>query len=206
MRLELATNDQLETITKSDPFCPQPLLKEVVGEMLNRNLFDRVIVSCFQSTVGNIERMKAIYKLDMEDFMQMGRMEIFKAVDRFQSDRGMTFSSFIFMVVKHEFGKFITILTAKKRDLCNEFSYHTETNDETELIDFFTATTNVEKYVINKLMIEQGMERITERQKEVITLRLEGYSVDEIGEKFGITHQAVSLSYKRGIEIMRRGA
>ncbi|MGE7650510.1 sigma-70 family RNA polymerase sigma factor [Peribacillus frigoritolerans] len=202
-----ATNEQLETITKHDPNCPIPLLRKVVEEMLNRNLFDRVIVSCFKSAVGNIERMKEVYKLDMEDFLQIGRMEIFRAVDRFDADRGMTFSSFIFMVVNHEFGKFITILTAKKRDLCNEFSYHAETNSETELIDFFTANTNVEKYVINKIMIELLIERVTKHQKEVILLKLEGYNDVEIGERLGgISHQAVGQAYTRAVNNMRKGA
>ncbi|MCK1982207.1 MULTISPECIES: sigma-70 family RNA polymerase sigma factor [Peribacillus] len=201
-----ATDEQLETITKHDPDCPPSLLRKVVEEMLNRNLFDRVINSCIQGIV-NVERMKNIYKLDIEDFMQMGRMEIFRAVDRFETGRGMTFSSFIFMVVKHEFGKFITILTAKKRDLCNEFSYHAETSSETELIDFFTANTNVEKYVINKMMIELLIERVTDRQKEVIMLKLEGYNDVEIGEILGgISHQAVGQSYTRAVNNMRKGA
>ena len=200
-----ATDEQLECIVRFDSDIPTSLLGRVVEEMLNRNLFDRVINSCIQSVV-NVERMKNIYKLDIEDFMQIGRMEIFRAVDRFETDRGMTFSSFIFMVVKHEFGKFITILTAKKRDLCNEFSYHTEIG-ETELIDFFTANTNVEKYVINKLMIEQGMERITDRQKEIVMMKLEGYTDIEIGEILGgVSRQAVGQSYTRAVNNMRKGA
>lgn len=202
-----ATNEQLETITRYDLDCSPSLLRGVVEEMLNRNMFDRVIVDCFHKVIGSIEWMNDAYKLDMEDFLQIGRMMIFKSVNRFEQGKGMSFTSFIFLRVQQEFSRTVDFLKSKKRDCNNDLSYNAESSEGEQYISFLPCSVNVEKYVINKLTVEEMLEEINEHQKKILFLRMEGYTFKEIGDKLGgVSHQAIIQSYQRAINKMRKGA
>ena len=52
--------------------------------------------------------------------------------------------------------------------------------------------------------LKDGMKLLNERQKEAVILKyIYGYSDVEIGEKLGITRQAVNRLEKRGLSILR---
>lgn len=206
MRMHLATNKQLEAISKHDSDCPPSLLGEVVHEMLNRNLFDSMINRCFQMVFGSIKRIKELYKMDLEDFLQIGRTSIFEAIKRFIPGKGKAFSSFAFMVVKHKFCKYIAYLEAEKRDQRNEFSWN-DTEEGLDLIDIVTNHINVEKYVINKVTIENLLNQIGGRQRQIVELFIKGYTGVEIAEMTGSgSTQSVNKSYHVALQKMRRGA
>lgn len=184
MKIHLATNKQLEFIVKHDSDCSSSLLREVVEEMLNRNLFDSMINRCFQVVFGSIKRINELYKMDLEDFLQIGRTCIFEAINRFKSGRGKAFSSFAFMVVKHKFCKYIAFLEAEKRDQRNEFSWN-DTEEGLDLMDIMPSYINIEKYVINKVTVEKMLNKLSERQRQIADLWLQGYIFEEIAEILG---------------------
>ena len=51
-----------------------------------------------------------------------------------------------------------------------------------------------------RLDIEAAIEGLTDKQREALLLWLEGYTQEEIGERLGITHQAVSRLTERAVE------
>lgn len=205
MKWHLATNEQLNTIIKYDSDCPLFLFRRAVEEMLSRNLFDRIIRRCFQIVFGNEERISKIYKFDIDDFLQMGRMEIYRAIDKYKTGKGMNFLSFSFLVVKQDFIRQRNHMEAQKRDNQKVLSYHAKTNDETEFLDFFKASLNVEKYVVNKVTIEQLLKKVNKHQRSVVLLRLKGYQFAEISEQLGRgCENSMSQAYNLAIKKLRK--
>lgn len=58
----------------------------------------------------------------------------------------------------------------------------------------------------NKIFIDQILEAISDREREVISLFLEGYSLTEIGEMQGVTPQMISKIFNRVVKRFRNGS
>lgn len=200
-----ATDTQLLTIAKTDHDCPTTLLSGVVEEMLNRNLFDPLIVSIVNN-VMKIDVVEKLHKVSLEDFLQIGRVEIWKGVKRFKPGHNKAFISFVYMTIKHEFIKQINALEALKRDNRQSISYQTK---ELREIDFFLKDkkTNVERYVINKVTIEQLIKRVNRHQRNVIDCYMMGYTFEEIASILGRgTFKTINRSFWDAVKKMRKGA
>lgn len=208
MRYDTATNDQLWTIVKYDSEnCPLSLLRGAVLEMLNRNLFDRIIRDAVLHVVKPTV-IEKIYKIGFDDFMQVGRMEIFKSIKRFKQGKGQTVTSFIYMIVKHEIIRVLERLGAKKRDNRKDISMQGKLDDGKDFEVFLhDRKMDVEKYVINKLTVEEMLQGISEHQRNVLYYRMQGYEFKEISEimQRGST-ASMSQAYRLAIKKMREGA
>lgn len=207
MRLDKATNAQLTAITKHDPDVPPSLLREVVDEMLNRNLFDGIIIRCFHIVFGSIKRMNEVHSMELEDFLQIGRTVVFQRVSTYKPGKGKSFSSFVFMAIKHKFIQHMQFLEAEKRDQRNEFSYN-DTEEGLEIINILPSHTNVEKQVINKITVEKMLGKLSKRQRQIVMLSLRGYIFEEIAEMLGSkgNGKSANKTYHDAIKKMRRGA
>jgi RNA polymerase sigma factor (sigma-70 family) len=207
MNYTKASNEQLWTIIKYDyKECPPSLLRGVALELLNRNLFDRLIRGVINKTV----RYKYTEKrcgIGLEDLLQIGRMKVYKAIDQFNPKRGSSFTSFIYLAVKSEFQKVLITVQTQKRDNSNEMSYQNKMEEDKEYEIFLRDQTNVEKYVINKVTLEQLLSRVNKHRKTVIYYHLQGYSFEEISKILGRgTRATMHQAYKLAIEAMREGA
>jgi RNA polymerase sigma factor (sigma-70 family) len=208
MRYELATNDQLWTIIKYDcDYCPLSLLRGAAIEMLNRNLFDKLIIDAILHVI-KVDVIEKIYKLSMDDLMQIGRLEIFKRIRGFQTGKGQKLTSFIYMLVKHEMIKVLEGLGAKKRDSRKDISIQKKLEDGNDFeVYLYDRKTDVETYVINKLYLEELLKKVNKHQRKVLYYRLQGY---EFGEISKILHRgsaaSMSQAFRFAIEKMREGA
>ncbi len=207
MNFTIATDHQLLTIIKHDKNLPSSLLRGAVIEMLNRGLFDSLIADCILKTFPNLVETEKKLKIDMDDFMQIGRETVYKALERYNSKKGMAYTSFAYLAVKSELLKVQKSFTYKKRDISKVTSMNNTFSDGEEYAELFADSTNVEKYVVNKIMAEQLLTRINEHQKKVVLYKLQGFSFSEIAEILGGGKSpSVFRSYKRAIENMREGA
>ncbi|MGE7880357.1 sigma-70 family RNA polymerase sigma factor [Peribacillus muralis] len=207
MKMYLATDTQLEEITKHDHDCPPSPLGEVVEEMLNRNLFDRMITHCCKMVFGSFNRMKELHSMELEDFLQIGRTAVFKAVKMFEPGKGKSFSSFVHMFIKQRIVECIKFLERERRDQRNEFR-DIETEEGLNILDLMPSRTNVEKFVINKIMIEDFLNQLTERQRQVMELYLKDHNFEEIAEILGRKGKGRSLNktYNDAMKKLRKGA
>jgi len=63
---------------------------------------------------------------------------------------------------------------------------------------------NALKNILEKIDLEKGYERLTKREKKIITLYyLEGYKDEEIAKLYGINRQNVNRQRKRGISKLK---
>ena len=208
MKWELASDEQLFVIIKHEKNCPLSLLREAVIEMLNRGMFDALIGDRVHAKYKDMKKTEQKQKWDKEDFMQFGRMVVFQALDSFQPKKGMNFFSFAYLRVGSELNKLRESQQRQKRNASKLLSMNNKMDNGGEFEQFFfDLNVNVEKYVINKVLIEQLLERVNERQRKVVLLRLAGYEHQEIAEIIGEgTASTISQSYKYAVQKMRKGA
>lgn len=208
MNWTIATDKQLLTIVKFDQDCPHSLLSGAVTELLARGLFDRFIADCIHRVTGNIETVQHVHMVGLDDFMQIGRMEVIHALDDYDNTKGKAFTSFAYLKIKHRIIKEMEYLEAQKRDSRKVFSYHNETSEGTEIIELMIDRTNdVERYVINKVTVEQLLKRVNRHQRNVILHRLKGYTFAEISKLLGRGNDRTMFqAYKLGLQKMRKGA
>ncbi|TYR75567.1 sigma-70 family RNA polymerase sigma factor [Rossellomorea vietnamensis] len=200
MRYHTATNQQLRVIISSDHTIPTDLLVGVVEEVLNRGQLDKLIADSIYSVIG---RRQKTGRYEFEDLMQIGRREAFLASKKYRPDRGKTFTSFAFSVIKHEIIKYIVTQEAQKRDDSKTFRYE-QLEEPIELPDY---RTNIERYVVNKLYYQQMVNHphLSDIQKKVIVMRLHDKSLQEIADVLHIKDcRNVSQIYLRGIKKLRR--
>lgn len=63
---------------------------------------------------------------------------------------------------------------------------------------------NTLKDILEKINLEEGYERLTEREKKIINLYyLEGYKDQEIAKFYGLTQQAINYIKKKGINKLK---
>lgn len=207
MRWEKASDNQLNIIIKYEYDCPLPLLEGAVIEMLNRGLFDRIIAECIHFITKDIKKVEQVHCVGFDDFLQIGRIEVLKALKLFNPKRGKNFMSFVYLKVKSEIIKRIEALEAQKRDSRKVSSYNQQTEDGTEFVEFFSSRINVEKYVINKVLLEQLLNKVNPHQRSVLTLKLKGYTFVEISEILGRgNYKSMHQAYKLALGKMRKGA
>jgi RNA polymerase sigma factor (sigma-70 family) len=208
MRYELATDDQLWTIVKYDyKNCPPSLLRGAALELLNRNLFDRLIRGVIQKTV----RYKYTEKrcgIGLEDLLQIGRLKIYKVINQYNPKRGTSLTSFLYLAIKSEFQKVLITANTEKRDNSKETSYQNKMEEGKEYeVFFYDKAVNVEKYVINKVTLEQMLKGLNQHRRTVVYYYMQGYTFEEISKILGRgTRATMHQAYKLAIEAMRKGA
>jgi RNA polymerase sigma factor (sigma-70 family) len=206
MNWTIATNNQLETIVNHDKDLPPSLLRGLVNEMLNRGMFDKILAKVMYTTV-NPEQLDKLFGIGEDDLLQIGRIEVIKAIETFDGTRGKSFISFVYQNVKCEFLNQVTILYAAKRDCSRTISYNKESAAGVTLEYFLPdKNQNVERYVINKITVESLMEHLNEKEMKMIEYRMNGYTYPEIGEVFGKNYRTIHRSIKEAYKKMRIGA
>jgi RNA polymerase sigma factor (sigma-70 family) len=155
---------------------------------------------------GSFKRMNEVHSMEVEDFLQIGRTSVYEATKRYKPGTGKAFSSFAFMVIKQKIIECVQFLEREKRDQRNEVK-EIETEEGLNILDIMPSYINVERHVINKVTIENLLNQLNGRQRQVVELFIQGYTGDEIAERLGSgSTQSVNMSYHRAIKRMRKGA
>jgi RNA polymerase sigma factor (sigma-70 family) len=150
--------------------------------------------------------MEQVYKISEEDLLQIGRTAIYEALDKFTPGKGKAFSSYAYMVANSELIMFIRKLQRGKRDPRKVTSLNEKLDENGEYEMYFPSPVNIEKYVLNKIELEESLKQINDYQRKVILLRWQGYTYEEISGMTGKTINAVNKTYLKAIGKMRKGA
>jgi RNA polymerase sigma factor (sigma-70 family) len=188
MRYEIATDEQLLCIAESDHECPSSLLEGVALEMIKRKLWDGIIIFAAKQVFRNVEFvLKQRLFMDWQELIHIGHIQIMKKVHTFKT--GMrTFKTFVIMILK---GKFMHML----RDCQAEMRYaNIGTVDMAGLDEkiqdkIFHSPVNVERTVINRMMLEEGFRVLREVEKQAILLEQLGYEQYEISTMLGFKNK-----------------
>jgi RNA polymerase sigma factor (sigma-70 family) len=184
MRWELATDKQLRMIAQYDIDCSPSLLKGVAIEMIKRRLWDCIIMYAAKKIYFNVKETYT-YKLQMtyEEFIHVAHIEILKVVEKFQPGR-RNFKSYVIMCLMTHFKKIIRDAEAMKR-IANLRAEDVDGLEPKMQDKIFQSPVNVEKYVIDKITLEERLKPLSEVERKALYLSAMGYTQYEIAEMFG---------------------
>ena len=89
-----------------------------------------------------------------------------------------------------------------------EIEQYAKYNDGREL-DFEDVSANAEEQVISEVMIKQFMESLSEKDRKILEMRLEGYTQEEIADELGYKNHSgvqkritkIGLAYQEFTEV-----
>lgn len=195
-----ATNEQLKTIISSDHTIPTHLLGGVVEEMLNRNLFDPLIQRVIRVNFTSVPIACGVLHTTLEDMQQTAREEIWNGINLYQPGKS-NFIYFAFLKLKSMFRDWEVRMKAEKRETLNQtISYETQTGENLSLYDVLPTFENVEKKVVNRIMVQQWLSPLSEVEKEAFLLYAKGYSTKEIAEMKGLNKSGANRRLKRALK------
>lgn len=183
-----ATNKQLMTIAKYDNSIPTELLGGLAEETIKRRLWDGIITFAGEKAYKDLEHVRNnILRMDKDEFIHCAHIEIMRITKEFKP--GMrSFMSFVVMCLISRFKKMLRAEDAEmRRANIGASDVNTLPTDIQERI--FCSPLNVEKYVINKITIEEVWDVLREVEKQAILLNLYGYPQNEISLMLGFKSQ-----------------
>ncbi len=166
-----------------------------------------------------IERYKSLIELcvsnyfingaEKDDLMQEGRIGLFKAIMNYDSSRDSSFKTFANLCIKRQLINTVKNSNRQKHMPLNNYVSLNGTNDENSNDDTFS---NIET-VLNK-SVEDPLDTITKKEymneindtldknlsnfeKDVLDLLLQGYKYDEIAKKLDSNSKAIDNAIQR---------
>jgi RNA polymerase sigma factor (sigma-70 family) len=202
MDYTLATNDQLKAIASHDKYCPSSLLRGLAVEMISRHLFDNLIMFAGRQAYRSLNYVLKKLNIKHSELIHIGHIEILHVVDKFKP--GMrTFTSYIVMCLIAKFKKMDRDAHTEKR-MANIGTKNVDALEEKMQEKIFQSPVNVEKYVIDKITIEECWPVLREVEKKAIVMDLQGYSQYEIALALGFKKTYGITLLKRAYEKLRK--
>jgi RNA polymerase sigma factor (sigma-70 family) len=203
MDYSLATDKQLRMIAQYDPDCSPSLLEGLAIEMIKRRLWDGIIMYAAKQTYFNVkETLTTKLQMDNEEFIHIAHIHILKSVEKFQPGR-RNFKSYIIMCLISYFKHIRRDAEALKRK-ANLFTENVDGLEPKLQERMFQSPVNVEKYVIDKITLENMLKPLREVERKALYLEAMGYTQYEIGEQLGFKQQYANVLLKRIREKMKK--
>ncbi|MCX4340756.1 MAG: RNA polymerase sporulation sigma factor SigK [Lachnospiraceae bacterium] len=185
------------------------------GSERERGEAKRILIERNLRLVAHIARKYQNVDEDMEDLISIGTIGLIKAIDSFDAGKGKL-STYASRCIDNEL---LMLLRAKKKT-SREISLYEPigTDREGNEINLLDVIEQEQTDVVDRMEVQDRLarlkgligERLTDREREIITLRygLGGrreITQREIGHRLGISRSYVSRIEKRALEKLREG-
>lgn len=159
-----------------------------------------------QVILGNIGLIKFAMKklnikLDDEDMFSVGLIGLLEAMNSFDPDRGYQFSTYATNIIIYKFLRARKKLYRQKQEMAISFSldekHILDNGDEVSYADIIPDKTCVEEQVLMKVYFEQEFGSLTDYEKTILKLRLEGKSQLDIAMIMGVSQSHISKTIKK---------
>lgn len=153
-----------------------------------------------------------IYKIEIDDLIQIGAIGLMYAFEHYQDDRGASFQTYAYDCIERKIlREFDNMKRIKRQADYKAISFDAPTNSDEDLYleeIISDDRVNVEATVINKLMIEKYKEEInlvlTGREKDIVYRTLfEDAKFVDLAKEYGIHHSRVHEMQKRGFRNLK---
>jgi RNA polymerase sigma factor (sigma-70 family) len=196
MDYSLASDKQLRMIAQYDPDCSPSLLEGLAIEMIRRRLWDGIIMYAAKQTYFNVvETYTTKLQMNYEEFIHVSHIHILMMVERFQPGR-RNFKSYVIMCLISYFKHIRRDAEAQKRK-ANLFTENVDGLDPKLQESMFQSPMNVEKYVIDKIMLEEYLKPLREVERQALYLEAMGYTQYEIATQLGFKPTYGNVLLKR---------
>lgn len=187
-----ATNKQLWNIISSDIDCPTDLMSGVVHEVIERQGFHFLIKHLINRMFTRYSRLRRFHYYDL---YQVGYIGVVNALRSYQPGKA-SFKTFAFMMIRTEFDHLLAKDNSEKRKVYDgiismDVQKHDE-NEESFVDNLIDEYQQVEQQVIKKDEWEYHMNKLDERERNIIELFCQGYTFNEMAEGIfeGLRHAA----------------
>ena len=144
--------------------------------------------------VGIVLKSLNLNPLD-DDLFSVGLIGLVKAVNTFDPDKGFAFSSYAMPVIRNEI-----LITFRKKRIIHLFSidepYQLENGDLVDISEMIADRRKFEEEVVEDMKMKQIFSTLNDREKKIISLRMDGKTQKEIAKMCGISQAQVSRIIK----------
>lgn len=130
-----------------------------------------------------------------EDLYSTGLIGIVKAVNTFNPDKGFAFSAYATQIIRNEI-----FLAFRKKRITPAFSldepHQLENGESVEFSEMIADNRRFEEEVIADTQIEQIFSNLSDREKKIISLSMDGKTQREISEILGLSQSYISRIIK----------
>lgn len=151
-----------------------------------------------QGMVGIVLKSLNLNPFD-EDLYATGLIGVVKAVNTFNPGKGAKFSAYATPIIRNEI-----LMTLRKKRIIPAFSLDEPCNlgngEEVSYADMIADDRRFEEEVIADIQFSEMLYFLSEREKEIISLRMDGKTQSEIERICGTSQANVSRIIKRACE------
>lgn len=144
--------------------------------------------------VGIVLKSLNLNPLD-EDLFSIGLIGVIKAVNTFNPDKGFTFSAYATQIIRNEI-----LMTFRKKRIIPAFSidepYELGNGESVDCSEMIADNRKFEDEVIADMQMKKMLSNLSDREKKIISLSMDGKTQREIGEILGLTQSYISRIIK----------
>lgn len=139
--------------------------------------------------------------LEIEEFYDLAAIGLCNAAINYR-DSDELFSTYAYICMKNVIFNEIRRLNGVKKvpeRLISSYNVPIPgcEDDEIEILDTFKSTFNVEKHVLDQIILEKLMKKLSGKHKNTLILSLKGYNNSEIADFLGCTPTYISKLKKK---------
>ena len=154
------------------------------------------IMANYKPLVSKIARRYFLYGGELDDLMQEGMIGLYKAIKNFDLEKQASFKTFATLCITRQIQSAIRKANSKKNT--------TEIQMFEYLDSDFDIASNKENPEINLIdsqnytnFLEKIKEDLSDKEWEILTIYLDGFSYEQIAEKLNITKKSVDNALVR---------
>lgn len=144
---------------------------------------------------------------EVEDLVQIGIMALIKAVNKYQLDRKIAFTTYAITVIKNAFNDELRKVISKKWDEKFKCSLNNANEDGIEFMEILASEEDVEEDLILKekiTILRKALDKLTEAEREIINwFYFENKPLKEYALKKGMNLNTVVKRKCRAVEKVR---
>lgn len=144
--------------------------------------------------VGIVLKSLNINPLD-EDLFSMGIVGVVKAVNTFNPDKGFALSTYAKTIIRNEI-----LMTFRKKRITPVFSldepYQLENGKSVDFSEMIADSSRFEEEVIADIQMERMLSTLSDREKKIVSLSVDGKTQREIAEILGLSQSYISRIMK----------
>lgn len=145
---------------------------------------------------------------EVEDLIQIGTMALIKAVNKYQLDRKIAFTTYAVTVIKNAFNEELRKVISKKWDEKFKCSLNSVNKDGMEFMEILASDEDIEEDIIFKekiTILKKALEQLTESEREIIHwFYFKDKPLKEYGIKKGINLNTLAKRKSRALDKLKK--
>lgn len=175
--------------------------------------YQQLVPATLYKRYPNPNRIAYVHGLELDDLLQFGRMGLFAATQTFDPSKGCKFQTYAINNIKYSIDYKIreySLFNQNKRsyEVVNNVYIESITADndslEDDMFEFLNCKVNDYEEADSRLVLEALSKVLSSKTMEIIKMRLEHYTYEEIGNHIGLSRQRVKQIIDKNEDEIRK--